>query len=74
MRGAHLHGRVDALQAREAERLRALHAPWRARHQPLAQQSPAAAAGQCAHRATVNTVAGGATAGQSDRGITETLR
>src|SRR6185312_11013044 len=53
LRRAHFHGPVDALPAHAVGGVRALHAPGRARHQPVSHQLPAGAAAECPHRAAI---------------------
>ena len=56
VRGTHLHGHHAPVPADEVERLRALHAPRRTGHQPLAQQlQHRQAARQSAQRAPIST-------------------
>src|SRR3989344_5718253 len=57
VRGAHLHGCVDALQTHQTDCVRALHAPGRAGHQPAAHQPPARSAAQRAHGTAVGPAA-----------------
>jgi hypothetical protein len=53
VRGAHLHGPVDAVQAGQAVGVCALHAARRAGHQPVSHQLSAGLASGGSHRAAV---------------------